>query len=146
MEGLEAGEIEDGDEKGDNLAQNGRDGCTAHTHIKDKDEDGVKYGVDDGTEQHGDHGEFGTAVRTNHGVECGRDHGEGQADGDGEDDVCCTVSQISDTPANKNLVDDVVECVYYQRNDTGDGEFDDQPTHRFGCKRTFVLIRSVFHL
>ena len=59
-------------------------------------------------------------------------------DGDGEDDVCRTVSQISDTPANKNLVDDVVECVYHQRNDTGDGEFDDQPTHRFGCKRTFV--------
>lgn len=71
VEGLEAGEIEDGDEKGDNLTQNGRDCRTAHTHIKDKDEDGVKDGVDDGTEQHGDHGEFRTAVRTNHSVECG---------------------------------------------------------------------------
>lgn len=80
-----------------------------------------------------------TAVTDEHGKRKGND-------GDGEDDVCRTVAQISDTPANKNLVDDVVECVYHQRNDTGDGEFDDQPTHRFGCKRTFVLIRSVFHL
>ena len=73
VEGLEAGKVEDGDEKGDNLTQNGRDCRTAHTHIKDKDEDedGVKDGVDDGTEQHGDHGEIRTAVRTNHSVECG---------------------------------------------------------------------------
>lgn len=100
----------------------------AAPRTQDKDENRVKDGVDDGAEQHGYHGEFRTAIRTNHGVECDRDHGKGQADGDDiavlqrgwTQDVGCT--EQGQDGVHKDDGDD-------QHGDTGNGNHDGCISH-----------------
>ena len=83
--------------------------------------------------------QIGSSAVADHHGQCQRD------DGDGENNVGGAVSKVSHSPADKDLVNDVVQGIDQQSDHAGDDKFYDQPPDRLCGKRTLCLWYCMFH-
>ena len=84
MDGLEPGQIDRRHHKGGHLPDHRSDGSTLYPHMKNKDKDRVQNHVKDRADDHGKHGVFGAAIRTDHGIDGGRYHHKRQTEANDE--------------------------------------------------------------
>lgn len=114
------GQIGNGYHKRGNLTNDCGNGGTLDPHLKGKDKHGVKDHIENGSDDHGEHGILGTAVRPDHGVDGAGNHHEREPNADDPSIVQRIGAQcICGAEQRKDWIDE--EQKYGSQDDTDRG-------------------------